>query len=187
MTTILSPLYLVAMAALATSGCREAGAYRNIHEYPSGHGEVVVVIARPWNDILAFVDDESNLVPLDFSLDSLGTIADIQWSLDGDVFVIDSHGEGDQHIDVYRIEDLQAAQGQHVQTLPAWRKLDTYLHSAESIRWLNGHTIQFTSTGNYDHFDASTRRAEYMDGMNERTFVQTWMWDMDADTFRHAD
>ena len=172
---------------LGACGCREAGVYRNIREYPSGYGETMVVIARPWNDVLAFVDGDSNLVPIDFSLDCLGIITDIQWSPTGDTFVIDSYGEGDQNIDVYRIGDLKAAQGGAIQALPAWRRLDTYLHTAESLHWVNGHTVQFDSTGNYDHFDAATRRAEYMDGMSERTFVQSWMWDMDADTFRHAD
>jgi hypothetical protein len=180
-------------AVLTILSCSDDRGFVATKSYISRQGETMVAMSRagddPDGDSISYVDDRQQLIACDGLLQRSVRIDDIIWSPSGRYFLIESHGEGDQSIDIYEIAAIRNEIGLRRRSsnneLPPYREIDPYCHGLDDIRWVDDDTIVFTSTGNFLKFDRESRRGEYTDPTTGEILdiSKSWIWHVAADSF----
>jgi hypothetical protein len=158
--------------------------FNNLHTFTVNHDKCkgFFVIADRWDHSLGYIDEDGNLRLIRAEIDRLGAITDIIISPESKKAIIDSNGEGVQHISVYGISDLvDDAEPERIKPV---RTLDLYPTCCWNIRWIDEDCIEFASDADFREFDKELRRGKYTDMEDQPEW--TWRWHLNADSFEET-
>jgi hypothetical protein len=176
----------VALLLVLLASCSSRRA--NVREIASVPDVRIVIIREDQIDQLGYIDHQNNVI-LVVETDCLAKIDAVMWSPSGKYFLVESTGEGDQHICIYEFAVLQAEDEREfglIGRFPAYRELDPYRHGLSQMKWIDDETLQFQSVGDFNKFDKELRRGYVPDDSDDDGPGKTWRWNIKTDRFESA-